>query len=144
VEHRELQSCESVVDEAEELQLRQVHPEFVKDDGRLRPQAFRGTSDDRLAVSTVRGSQVSAEDACSRHLALGRKSAGTWGVNGTEVASVGGRVLDDANCDGNEVPHHSTIDLSHLGNESNTAALGKMGILSSAAAARGCLAPAES
>lgn len=110
-----LQECEELIAVDEELQWRQVHPNYV-DDGVVARDAFVGTDDATDEVSTVRSSVRTAAQAYDFYVTeLALMSAGTWGVNGMEIATSACRAIDDGNCAGVETPGHSFIDMRGLG-----------------------------
>ena len=140
--HPDLRPCEVEVENTSELQWRQVSKFALRKDGRLRPQAFKGTSEDILCISTSRSEKVTAQAAFEFHTKnLGLSSEGTWAVSVEEVQSCGARVVDDCDCPDVEVPGHSFLDFRHLetGEEmSKTKQLAQMGLLSTFAEDRGC------
>jgi hypothetical protein len=109
-----LRSCEKVVPDSDELQWREVHPQWVAD-GLIARDAFVGVHTSRAEVSTVRSSRRTAEQAHLHYVEhLGLQSAGTWAVAVGEVLEVDGRVVDDSACDDVDTPGHSFIDLRSL------------------------------
>jgi hypothetical protein len=120
---RPLIDCEGTVDRGEELEWRQVLPNYIIEevDGGLHVEnlAFQ---DDTRCVSTSRESIVSAEEAYVYRVTVeGKESAGTWAVSVSEVGEVICRVIDDSNCDGVDTPGHSYIDMRHLDGSSKNA-----------------------
>jgi len=106
-----LADCEAIIEDAAELQWRQVHPNFV-DEGVVSREAFRGTSDAPEEVSTIRESVATAEAAHHHYIGAQRRtSAGTWAVTIAEVETAGCRTVDDSACDLVDTPGHSYIDL---------------------------------
>ncbi|GMU43727.1 MAG: hypothetical protein IT479_01085 [Xanthomonadales bacterium] len=89
------------------LLLRQVHPQFLKDD-QLTSQAFFPFPKDNGRLSVYDGDQISAE-ASYRHYteALGFQSQGVWAVSGAESAGVGLAHVPDPLT---ESPAHAVID----------------------------------
>ena len=140
--HPDLTACQAEVENTSELQWRQVSKFALRKDGRLRPQAFKGTSEDILSISTSRSEKVTAQAAFEFHTQnLGLSSEGTWAVSVEEVQSCGARVVDDYDCPDVEVPGHSFLDFRHLDTVdrmSKTKQLAQMGLLSALAEDRGC------
>jgi hypothetical protein len=91
----------------ETLLLRQVHPQFMKDD-QLTSQAFFPFPKDNGRLSVYDGDQISPE-ASYRHYTdvLRFQSQGVWAVSGTESASLG---LTHAPDPLPESPAHAVID----------------------------------
>jgi hypothetical protein len=109
-----LRNCEEAVEDSDELQWREVHPQWVAN-GVVARDAFVGVPASRAEVSTVRSSRRTAEQAHLYYVKdLGLKSAGTWAVAVAEVVKVSARVVDDAACDNVDTPGHSFIDLRNL------------------------------
>lgn len=109
-----LTACQSLVDTDDELQWRQVHPNFVDGDVVAR-EAFVGTPGATDEVSTTRASAVSGEEAYRYHSEqLGLGSAGSWGIAADEVQAEQCRVVDDSDCQGVDTPGHSFIDMRSL------------------------------
>jgi hypothetical protein len=91
----------------ETLLLRQVHPQFMKDD-QLTSQAFFPFPKDNGRLSVYDGDQISAE-ASYRHYTevLGLQSRGVWAVSGTESTTLGLAHVPDPLP---ESPAHAVID----------------------------------
>lgn len=106
-----LKECEELVEDGDELQWREVNPQWV--DRRLVARdAFVGAGGFTEEVSTARASVVTAAVAHVHFVeVLGLQSIGTWAVTVAEVQLTGARVVDDADCDDVEIPGHSYIDL---------------------------------
>lgn len=115
------------------LLLRQVHPNFLPE-GELSSQAFYPFPKDHGRLSVYDGDQTSAEASCHHYTVdLGYSSAGVWGVNCEEVASIGLTSQPDPIP---ESPAHACIDFgSRMDKEYRK--LAKR--LKEFAAARGCL-----
>lgn len=91
----------------ETLLLRQVHPQFLKDD-QLTSQAFFPFPKDNGRLSVYDGDRISAV-ASFRHYTedLGFQSQGVWAVSGAESAEVGLTYTPDPLTDS---PAHAVID----------------------------------
>jgi len=94
------------------LLLRQIHPNFVQEDGHVMYVAFRPTSKDGKRLSVSDGSKISPEDAWKRYTTILRlASRGVLCVTLSECQSISLPVLEDALDD---QPDHMLIDFSHL------------------------------
>lgn len=118
----ELDDCEALVEAADELQWRQVHPNWVDGD-LVSSQAFKGTSRAPDEVSTARAAKVTAADAFHHYTTeLHLASAGTWAVTIAEVTSTACRTIEDGECDDVPTPGHSYIDMRELSKQQRKAA----------------------
>jgi hypothetical protein len=91
----------------ETLLLRQVHPQFLKDD-QLTSQAFFPFPKDNGRLSVYDGDQISAEASYHHYTEdLGLQSQGVWAVSGAESAGVGLTYAPDPLT---ESPAHAVID----------------------------------
>lgn len=94
----ELEDCEQLLTDPEELYLRQVSEKRV-DRGEVMPQAFETASNDAGKLSGARSSKQSAEGAWrERETTRPGASAGTWAISVGEVAAAGSRIVDDSDC----------------------------------------------
>lgn len=110
----DLDECQTLVEDGEEKQWRQVHPRFI--DGEVvSREAFVGTPGASDQVSTARASITTSEEAYRHHReGLGLESDGTWAVTVAEAGEADCRVVDDSACDGVDTPGHSFIDMRGL------------------------------
>ena len=89
------------------LLLRQVHPNFMKNDA-LTSQAFIPFPKDKGALSVYDGDQIDAAAAYAHYTkTLRRQSQGVWGVTCSEVALIG---LTSAPDPLEGFPCHAVID----------------------------------
>ena len=103
--------------DAGELLLRQVHPTFVDEGGRITSQAFTPTGNHDGALSVARGSLVSAQEATEFHRTTGRKSEGTWAVTVGEAHLQGTKCVEDPSGPSNVEQAHALICFSGSTNE---------------------------
>lgn len=99
----------------DELLLRQVHPRFVDGD-EITEQAFHPGSSSKQCSCSRRNLQT-PRGAYDHHTEmLGRQSAGTCAVTVAEVATAGGRAVDDSAIQEHEppTPGHTYIDFEGL------------------------------
>jgi hypothetical protein len=107
----DLEDCQSVLEDGEEDQWRQVHPNFLDGDVVAR-EAFVGTPGATDEISTARAAVVSAAEACRHHRqTLKLETTGSWPVSVDAANSAGARVIDDSQCEGIATPGHSLIDM---------------------------------
>lgn len=92
-----LEPCERLVDDPDELYLRQVHPSYW-DGYEIDLKAFETSSNDGHRLSGARSSVQTPEGAYRERLAMNRRSAGTWAVSVAQVVDQQSRVVDDAAC----------------------------------------------
>lgn len=91
----------------ETLLLRQVHPQFLKDD-QLTSQAFFPFPNDNGRLSVYDGDQISAETSFRHYTEdLRLQSRGVWAVSGAESAGVDLPYVADPQT---ESPAHAVID----------------------------------
>lgn len=95
---------------------RAVHPDFVQE-GRVTSQAYRLSGADGGLLSVRDGRVVSAEEACHRHRAQGRRAAGVAALQVQDYHGHNVRVFEDP-CtvaeDGFDDDSHALADLRAL------------------------------
>lgn len=125
-------------EDQDELLLRQVHPNFIRE-FRVTSQAFLPTEKDDKKLSVNRSSMISAHEAFDLHTkGKNLKSIGVWGVTVEEVSMIDSLSIES---DPVEVPvqdkSHSLINFSKLSSESRIKATAKQ--LTAKARDRDCL-----
>jgi hypothetical protein len=93
----DLKPCEELVEDEDELYLRQVHPRFW-DGLEVSAQAFDTSTRDEGQLSGARSRDQTPESAYNDRLTRGGYTAGTWAVSVQEVAGELSRVVDDIRC----------------------------------------------
>ena len=131
---------EYLIEEQEEILLRQVSPRHLMDEGAPSWEAFRPMSKDADLLSTRRMSLISPRHAFEDHCASGLGTVGSWGVSVQETALVGARAIDDAAKAGSP-PAHASVDFRGI--ESKRAKKNAAMRLAHFATQRGRLHPAE-
>lgn len=110
----ELAAGEVLVQASDELLWRQVHPDWVTDDGVPTSQAFKPAQADVNKPSVARSQRQTAEDAYRWHTESAQlKSRGTWGVTAGECTAASLRVIDDSNAENapaHRSPAHAYLD----------------------------------
>ena len=95
----------------ETLLLRQIHPNFIEDDGQATYLAFRPFPRDRGKLSVYDGDQITAEESWSHYsYVLNRASRGVMAVTVNECMSRRTRPILDAQ----PYPEHVSIDFTGL------------------------------
>jgi hypothetical protein len=102
------ESCEELLDDGNELYLRQVNPKYW-DGIQVSMQAFVTSAADEGKLSGARSRDQTPEGAYHDRLARGGYTAGTWAVTVDEVALEKSRVVDDTKC----VPADADWPLGH-------------------------------
>jgi hypothetical protein len=109
----DLKPCEELVEDEDELYLRQVHPRCW-DGHEVSFQAFDTSSKDEGQLSGARSRDQTPEGAHLDRLARGGNTAGTWAVSVQEVTAEQSRVVDDIQCppppDGDWPQGHCYLD----------------------------------
>ncbi|MFF7192654.1 hypothetical protein ACFZAM_02910 [Streptomyces sp. NPDC008079] len=100
---------ERLIDDPEEILLRQAAPKQLVDEGAPSWEVFRPTSRDEDRLSTRQGSLMTAQQAFEAHVKDGYQSAGTWAVSVAETEAVDARSIDDAELP-DSPPAHASID----------------------------------
>ena len=100
--------------ELPELLHRQVHPNFLAEDGRPSRMAFEPTKKDDGYLSVSRNTRATPDVAFQRHTAgRGLKSAGVWSVTVGECDTNGAAAFEDALPDDDA---HAVIEFAGLSN----------------------------
>lgn len=115
--HPPLQPCEQLLQDPDELFLRQCSPRYLAADGLPSAQMFERSSAERHPVtggklSGSRSSKRSAEEAyLDRQATAPGSTVGTWGVEVRSVERLGSRCVEDWACDNEQPMHHTYLDL---------------------------------
>lgn len=121
------------------LLLRQVHPNWVKEDGTAASPAFWPFPKDKNLLSVDDGDRVSPENSWKHFTSRPDcKSAGVWGFLVQEATDYNLPCADDPQADN---PYHVLVDFSTHHEKQQKA---KAKILSARANSRGCLFKPES
>jgi len=100
------------VDNPDEIQFRQIHPDWIQDDEPSR-QAFIPTKKDDGKLSLARSILTSAEKAFQNYIALGLRSSAVYGLSVSEFEEEPAPIKCYASPLSNN-PHHSHADFSGL------------------------------
>lgn len=131
---------ERLIDDQEEILLRQAAPKQLIDEGAPSWEVFRPKSQDEDRLSTRQGSFMTAQQAFEAHVNDGYQSAGTWAVSVAEAEAVDAPVIDDAALPGMPLAHAS---VDFRGMASKQVKMNAAIRLATFAQARGCLFPVE-
>lgn len=93
----DLRPCEELVEDENELYLRQVNPKYW-DGHEVSLQAFVTSNNDDGQLSGARSRDQTPEGAYNDRVARGGNTAGTWAVSVQEARTELSRVVDDIRC----------------------------------------------
>lgn len=101
------------IEDPKELLLRQVHPNFIDENGIPATDRFRPYEGDNNKMSVDRSSLVTAQESHTRYTALGRRSGGVFGLLVEEFAGESIDCFEDPISEaGKENPAHAIADYS--------------------------------